>query len=159
MRGLALVSALALSACAGGRLITWEATSCREFAGPRPWSACVTRTKGSRNPDVLYYLHGGEDDERQWSKTTGYAELIRKRWQAKGFSPPAVAAVSFGRLWLLAEKNASPESGLFEEFTGTVMPTVESQLVERPRRRLLLGESMGGFNAAVLALKCTPGGL
>ena len=139
----ALLSALALSGCSGGRVISWESTSCRRFESPRPWGICVTKTKGSDNPDILYYLHGGGDDEREWSLKDNYSEVIRRRWEAKGFRAPVVAAISFGGEWLLAEKNLSPESGLLEEFAGTIMPQVESKLLAAPRKRLLVGESMG----------------
>jgi predicted esterase len=112
---------------------------------------CLTATQGSTNPDIIYYLHGGGSGEQAWALRRGYPELIRRRWQEMGFPPPVVATVSFGKEWLLIGQNSSPDSGLLEEFSRA-MNYVESRLGRVPRKRFLVGESMGAFNAAELAL-------
>lgn len=68
---------------------------------------------------------------------------------------PTVVSISFGPIWVLAEKNASPVSGLFEAMTKMVIPSIEHILGGLKGRRILVGESMGGFNSIQLALKTT----
>jgi pimeloyl-ACP methyl ester carboxylesterase len=143
--------AAALAGCAstkGPRILT----TCEKFKEPRQWAFCLTAAQGSTNPDIIYYLHGGGAGEYGWAARRGYPELVRRRWQAMSFQPPVVATVSFGKEWLLTEENNSPDSGLLDEF-GRAMNYIESRLGRVPRKRFLVGESMGAFNAAELALK------
>lgn len=62
-------------------------------------------------------------------------------------------AISYGPLWLLAEVNSSSKSGLFEQFAQRDFPEIETFLGGIRGKRLVMGESMGGFNAVQLALK------
>lgn len=128
-------------------------TQCVEVEKPLPWSYCLTTTEGSRNRDVLYHLHGKGLNEKTWTETDYYTGMVRTEWARKHVEPPTVVSLSFGPVWLLVEKNTSEASGLFEVFTKVVMPTVEKGLKRFSGRRLLVGESMGGFNATQLALK------
>lgn len=148
-----LLVLLLLAGCSHGRIIKWDQTSCRRYERPRPWGVCLTTSLSAGNADIVYHLHGAGGGEKDWSSESGYGAQVRRRWEATGFKPPAVAAVSFGPEWLLAERNASPDSGLFEEFEGQIIPEIDLLLDQPPRRRMLVGESMGGFNAAELALK------
>ena len=129
-------------------------TSCREEAGPRPWKYCVTTTAGSSNRTLLYFLHGHGHDAENWARSSDYKKGIRQDWKKTGFQAPVVVSISFGGFWLLIEKNQSSVSGLLEFFKSDIMPTVERDLaVVGTPRRLLMGESMGGFNAAQVVMK------
>jgi S-formylglutathione hydrolase FrmB len=132
-------------------------TECVDVAEPLPWKYCKTTTVGSRNPDVLYHFHGRGGNATHWTDNNYYTTLVRKEWARGRRQAPTVVSVSFGPVWLLVEKNQSPSSGLFEVFTKVVLPTVEKTLRPFSGRRLLVGESMGGFNASQVALKA--GGL
>lgn len=147
-RLLLLLAALASPARAAEPL-----TRCEDFKGPPAWSYCLTTTPGSANPDLLYYLHGKGGGKKSWASSRNYSAGIRSAWAEAGKDAPAVATVSFGSFWLLAGRNASAGSGLYEFFREKAMPLVESRLGAPPRSRLLLGESMGGFNGAELLLK------
>lgn len=128
-------------------------TECVNLTQPLPWSYCKTTTPGSHNRDLLYHFHGRGGSAKTWTDKDYYTELVRQEWTRRGFEPPTVVTVSFGPVWLLVEKNQSPASGLFEIFNKVVMPTVEKTLPRFSGRRLLVGESMGGFNATQIALK------
>ena len=129
-------------------------TSCRDEAGPRPWKYCVTTTAGSSNQTILYFLHGHGHDAENWARSGDYKKKIRQDWKAAGVQAPVVVSVSFGGFWLLVEKNQSSLSGLLEFFKSDIMPTVERDLaVQGVAHRLLMGESMGGFNAAQVVMK------
>lgn len=111
---------------------------------------CVTRTEGSANPDLLYFMHGLNQDEHAWGRRM---EEIPARWTERGVAAPTVVTISFGKTWILAEKNTSARSGLFETVVNEVFPEIEAALGGLRGRRLLAGMSMGGFNATQLFLK------
>lgn len=124
-------------------------------AGPVSWKFCVYTETGSRNQDVLYYFHGRGLDEKAWGDDGYYTGMVRKAWQAHGAGAPTVIAISFGKDWLLVPKNKSPYSGLLDAFTAAVVPTMEARIGGVKGRRILLGESMGGFNGTAVALRTT----
>ena len=68
-------------------------------------------------------------------------------------APPTVVSFSFGNEWLLASKNTSPVSGLFEFVIGEMIPSIEASLGGLRGRRLIMGESMGGINSLQLSLR------
>ena len=125
-------------------------TVCGREDGPTPWSYCLT-IPAKPSGDLLYYFHGGGGSERNWDDAQGYGRAVARVWRERGFPEPAVAAVSFGPSWLLGPPSTGPAGGLMNVFLDGVMPRLESRL-GAPRRRLLAGESMGGFNAAQLVL-------
>lgn len=124
---------------------------CENFSKPRPWSYCLTIEPGASR-DLLYYLHGAGQNERSWYDADNYTQAVRNAWKKSGKPLPSVASISFGGTWLLTSQNNLPESGLMDVFTEFVIPVIESRFTEPPERRLLMGESMGGFNAAQLVL-------
>ncbi len=128
-------------------------TDCVDVKEPIAWTYCKTETIGSRNRDLLYHFHGRGGKATFWTDKDYYTTLVRSEWARYGFHPPTVVSISFGPIWLLVEKNKSPDSGLLEVFQNVVMPTVEKSLKHFSGRRLLVGESMGGFNATQVALK------
>jgi len=123
---------------------------CEGFNTKKPWAYCLYKFKNSRSRDVLYLLHGAGGNAQQWIHNW---KTIRYLWRQRNMDAPTVISVSFGPYWALAEKNSSSFSGLFGFYTQSVMPFLESKLPFHVRRRLLLGESMGGFNAFQLVTK------
>ena len=123
---------------------------CTWFTNHKPYGYCVTKTVGSTNPDILYYMHGAGQNQRAWLK---HKTMIWKVWEDRGIDAPTVVTFSFGPIWLMAEKNKAKASGLFEFVADKLMPKVEAKLGGLKGRRLVVGESMGGFNAIQLAMK------
>jgi S-formylglutathione hydrolase FrmB len=115
-----------------------------------PVRYCVHRSQVGTNGDILYHLHGRNLDEQMWNDDTYYTALVQGEWQRSGVIPPTVVTISYGPTWLLAPKGEKPDSGLLEDFMAR-LPAIERDL-ENPRRRLLLGESMGGLNVLVAGL-------
>lgn len=110
---------------------------------------CVDRVAESVNPDVVYYFHGAYGSSEEWLNSN-YYRRIYDRW---GIRAPTVVSVSYGNLWLLAERNNSGYSGLYDHFVKMALPEIEKARALKPARRFLAGASMGGFNAAQLYLK------
>ncbi|MEO0499749.1 MAG: alpha/beta hydrolase-fold protein, partial [Pseudomonadota bacterium] len=115
-----------------------------------PIRYCVYEAKGGTNGDILYHLHGRNLDEQIWNDDTYYTSMVQAAWQRSRTLPPTVVTVSYGSTWLLAPKGAQPDSGLLEDFIER-LPAIEKRL-GAPKRRLLLGESMGGLNVLVAGL-------
>jgi hypothetical protein len=108
---------------------------------------------GDKNADVLYYLHGKDATADVWGQSGFWAQQLRDYWISKGEGAPTVVSVSFGGIWLLGPKTAAPGGfGSIELFTKRVMPMVEAKLGGIKGRRILLGDSMGGFNSVQLGL-------
>ena len=116
--------------------------------------ACVHHADRSKNPDILWFFHGATGNEGNWGDPE-YEEYvqIRERWKQRNLAPPTVISVSFGEHWMLtAPWGRSP--GLMKVFVELVMPNLERYAGGLgPGRRLLLGNSMGGYNASVMYLK------
>jgi pimeloyl-ACP methyl ester carboxylesterase len=91
--------------------------------------------------------------EKTWGETNYYPEMLRTYWKEQHWDAPRVIAVSFGPQWLLVDKNSSPMSGLLDLFMTRAIAFLEKKTGPVWGRRLLVGESMGGFNASVVAFK------
>ncbi|WBH17987.1 alpha/beta hydrolase-fold protein [Sphingomonas radiodurans] len=111
---------------------------------------CIYRASAGTNGDILYHLHGRNLDEQIWNDDTYFTALVQAAWQRSGVRPPTVVTLSYGPSWLLAAKGERPDSGLLDDFIKR-LPLIERAL-GAPRRRLLLGESMGGLNVLVAGL-------
>jgi pimeloyl-ACP methyl ester carboxylesterase len=155
--------ALTLLALTGAAWWTWQQLS-------RPWGAqavsfkpasrqcgnegqvryCVHRATGGVNGDVVYHLHGRNLEAEVWNDPTYFTALLQAYWQNAGLLPPTVISLSYGPVWLLAPKGQADSSGLLDTIWRDIS-AIEAR-VGRPKRRLLLGESMGGLNSLVLGL-------
>jgi hypothetical protein len=148
---------LSMSMAFGQPYFTWPDLGlkvdphCAVVAGKREARYCWQLGMASR--DILYYMHGKSANEKTWFADYSFGAFLRDQWYRRGRLTPTVVSVSFGGDWLLAPTNSGENSGLLELFVETVMPAIETSMGFRPRRRYVTGESMGGFNAAELALK------
>ena len=136
-------------AAPGKQKVSFEAAA-KQCSSAGSLRYCVYRAAAGTNRDIIYHLHGRNLDEHIWNDDTYYTAMIQDEWQRNGSRPPTVVTVSYGGTWLLAPKGAKPESGLLEDFMAR-LPEIESK-VGVPRRRILLGESMGGLNVLVAGL-------
>ena len=146
-----LLYALALLFTVGAQASQLQ-TTCGKIDTAPAFEYCVYKTVGSTNTDVMYYLHGAGQNVHAW-EIGGPGEDIRAQWEKAGKGAPTVVSLSYGPLWFLAKKNTSAVSGLYEDFIGRVLPTVEGSVLQRQvNKRLLFGISMGGFNSTQLYL-------
>ncbi len=131
--------------------------ACTALTQPVPVKYCVHKPTDSsgwfKNRDILYYFHGRNGNELRWSQEHYYTGEIQRDWKRRKKHAPTVVSISFGPIWLLAPKNQSPRSGLFEYVVGYLLPRIEKELGGVKGRRLLLGESMGGVNSLVLSMR------
>lgn len=115
-----------------------------------PLRYCVHRAVGGVNGDVVYHLHGRNLEAETWNDPSYFTAMVQAYWQNAGLLPPTVISLSYGPVWLLAPKGQAEHSGLLD----TIWPDIVAieDRVGKPRRRLLMGESMGGLNSLVLGL-------
>lgn len=111
---------------------------------------CVYRAKSGTNGDVVYHLHGRNLDEQVWNDDTYWTAMVQAQWQQAKIVPPMVVVVSYGPTWLLVPKGKKADSGLLEDFIAK-LPEIDKK-TGAPKRRLLLGESMGGLNVLIAGL-------
>lgn len=111
---------------------------------------CVYRAKAGTNGDVVYHLHGRNLDEQIWNDDSYWTSMVQANWQRAKVLPPTVVVVSYGSTWLLVPKGKQPDSGLLDDFV-TRLPDIEKK-TGVPKRRLLLGKSMGGLNVLIAGL-------
>ena len=111
---------------------------------------CVYRAKSGTNGDVVYHLHGRNLDEQIWNDDTYWTSMVQASWQQAKVMPPIVVVASYGPTWLLVSKGKQEVSGLLEDFM-TKLPEIDKR-TGTPKRRMLLGESMGGLNVLIAGL-------
>jgi hypothetical protein len=127
-----------------------QTTNCVWATQAKPFGYCVTKTTGSTNPDFVYYLHGAGLEQNAW---TSDKEPIWQYWNDHALNAPTVITLGFGPIFLLAQKNQAKASGLLEFVSDKYIPEIEKDLGGLKGRRILLGESMGGFNAIQMTMK------
>ena len=150
MRGLAAVLLL-LSGCAPAVMRRPPAVRADCGRGPG-FDYCLYVPEGQPPSDtVLYFMHGGGESASHWGRWRP-AEDLARAYRERGLPVPTVASISYGKLWVLTERGSSKDSGLLERFTDEAIPFIEAK-TGAPKRRLLWGLSMGGFNAVQLLLK------
>lgn len=112
----------------------------------------IYRAENGVSDDVIYHLHGRNLDASIWNDDTYFTSLVQAYWQRSSSKPPTVVVVSYGPVWLLTPKNSHAESELLDDFIAR-LPEIESKS-GNPKRRILLGESMGGLKVLILGLNC-----
>eukprot|EP01013_Petalomonas_cantuscygni_P028616 TRINITY_DN5267_c0_g1_i1.p2 TRINITY_DN5267_c0_g1~~TRINITY_DN5267_c0_g1_i1.p2 ORF type:complete len:232 (-),score=4.34 TRINITY_DN5267_c0_g1_i1:724-1419(-) len=111
---------------------------------------CINRDRRGTNGDIVYHLHGRNLDARIWNDDTYMTAMVQSEWQRTPALPPTVVTISYGPSWLLTPKGEKADSGLLDDLM-TRLPTIEAKIGE-PRRRMLMGESMGGLNVLIAGL-------
>lgn len=111
---------------------------------------CINQPAGARQGDVVYHLHGRKLDAQSWNDPTYFTAQVQGEWQRQGRAAPTVVTLSYGPEWLLTPRGQAQRSGLLDRI-GPQIEQIEARLGSA-RRRMLVGESMGGLNVLVLAL-------
>jgi hypothetical protein len=127
---------------------------CDEVHSSVTWNYCFSPGVGKNAQKLILHFHGGGLSEKSWFDPNDYAEQIRHYWKVNGIDAPSVVSVSFGQMWLLSKQSSLPQSGLYEVFKNEVFPFIEKTLMnDKVNDRLIIGESMGGFNAGTFAMQ------
>ncbi len=143
-----------LTSSRGDQKVTYVPSKKECFTGgpERSYKYCIhTPADGKTNGNIAYLLHGRNLDENTWNDDTFYTAMVQQYWTEHKLIPPTVVTVSFGPVWLIVPEGKQEKSGLLEVFVQNVIPTVEQRL-EKPIKRIVFGESMGGLNSLVLGL-------
>ena len=111
---------------------------------------CINRDLRGTNGDIVYHLHGRNLNERIWNDDTYFTAMLQEEFQRSRAMPPTVVTLSYGSTWLLTPKGEKAESGLLDDLMRR-LPVIEAR-IGQPRRRLLMGESMGGLNVLIAGL-------
>lgn len=161
---LAALAAASLCACAGprahfgraahylGYIATGKAPQTECWDAGR-YRACAFRSRSGPRDDraLVWFFHYADGDERSFEKI-GLARAFFARLARDGAAAPTVVGVSFGSHWLLSATEGRREVVLVSDFENSVLADVEKRLGV-PERRVAWGMSMGGYNAAELALR------
>jgi S-formylglutathione hydrolase FrmB len=115
------------------------------------FSYCVFPSSDINNKDLLIHFHGLHGGATTW-KTNAQYEQLRREVAGLGKSLPTVITVSLGKLWLLTEVAA--KNNRYASVMNSIVPFLENMAgFTGEGRRMLIGESMGGFNAMQVYLR------
>lgn len=128
-------------------------SNCGQLTSEPILKYCVHTPAERKSNDIVYYLHGAYNSELTWQDDIFYTAQIRQEWENKKLPLPTVISVSYGPLWILNVKNSSPVSGLLEAFTEDITKKIEKEVGPLKGRRIVFGDSMGGYNSVQLAFK------
>jgi pimeloyl-ACP methyl ester carboxylesterase len=106
-------------------------------------SYCHEYVPGSESKDVILWFHGLDGSQESWHNDNRRSYMEFK-------TAPHVISFSFGPRWFLTDVGFMYESRL-KVFTQELLPMVPRILGFEPQRKILMGESMGGFNVLRLA--------
>jgi pimeloyl-ACP methyl ester carboxylesterase len=110
---------------------------------------CINQVDRTRNQDIVYFFHGISANAESWFNK-GDTRSISKRWLLKGYEP-TVITISFGPAWMLVDNAKARTLPLFKDH---ILPFLENEVGGLGQgRRMLIGQSMGGFNAAEATLR------
>lgn len=119
--------------------------------GALNYSYCIHPSPDASNKDLLLHFHGLGGGANTWKNARNY-QRVRQHILNSGKSLPTVITISFGKLWLLTE--VVERNNRYGVVMNKILPYLEALAGFDGRgRRLLLGESMGGFNALQMFLK------
>ncbi len=121
---------------------------CASETDPIPWEYCVHHSPGSASGDLLVYFHGRRGNARWWNDATYYTGELYTHWRDRGTQPPTVVSISFGPLWVLSGENGAAFEGVIERSRDHAVDWAGHDF----DRLLVVGESMGGYNALLAGL-------
>lgn len=141
-----LLNFLALSVSANSEPVCGE----RALRNGLSFEYCIRMTDRTKTEDIVYFFHGLGGNAQTWFTQTEGTKWIDRHWAHKGYKP-TVVTLSFGEAWLLVNTEEYP---LLPAFASEIMPFLEGQVGGlRGGRRLLMGQSMGGFNSVQASLQ------
>jgi len=112
---------------------------------------CINKTVGSRSSDVIYFFHGVFGFSWFWNFRGKYKEVARAMYGITQ-DVPIVITISYGQAHILTPLlRGHRRTGLLEKTMNVAIPYLEEKY-EITGERYLLGDSMGGFNAATMYL-------
>jgi pimeloyl-ACP methyl ester carboxylesterase len=115
------------------------------LSGPT-FSWCID-SPDNPSGEILWFFHGAFQNEKAWHDFEKTA-AVRGEWQKLRAEEPTVISISYGSFWLLSD-----EAGGYDYFIQKILPFLEDKAGGVRGRRMLMGFSMGGFNAAQIIFR------
>lgn len=115
--------------------------------------ACVNVPEDWNNQDIVYYLHGSGGDAKEW-ETNPFFQQTMKLLQTQTQHRPVVVTISFGQWWVLKDFGNQEHPSLLNAYLR-IQKETEGEILQKsqPVHRILIGQSMGGFNSLLLLAK------
>ena len=111
---------------------------------------CIRNVDRTKTQDIIYFFHGLMGNEETWFTQKMGTGMLERKWHFRGYDP-TIVTISFGEVWLLVNNNKYP---LIPYFKDVIMPFLEKKVGGLGKgKRMLIGQSMGGFNAAQASLQ------
>lgn len=126
--------------------------------GGSSWSGyhwCVHKDPASRSKRAVVYLHGNGGSERSWPSDDN--QQLQELLNNSPEGAPAIITLSLGGSWFLSEEAGTFSRANLETLLEKALPEAEAKLGFTPSPRVLVGKSMGGFNATQLFAKAPAG--
>ncbi|MNK08050.1 putative esterase [compost metagenome] len=143
-----LISFLSITATAAPQIEDVDYSCDEEVTGDFDLKYCITKPEKTNSPDIIYFLHGLNGSERSWFRDVDKVSL-QALWIAKKYKP-TIISVSLGPQWLIIQ---TPEYPVLDLFMKDIFPRLEKKTGGlKNGRRILIGQSMGGFNGVQLAM-------
>jgi Predicted esterase len=121
----------------------------RQTLDEKSFRYCISEGNRRTTQDIIFFFHGMGRSERSYFQDCDTQKLQRRMHEAGYY--PTVITFSMGKEWILSEKK---NTSSIKFFTHRVIPYLEAKVGGlRNGQRILVGKSMGGFNAAVVGLK------
>ncbi len=109
------------------------------------YNACLTRDDSVAQDQLLYYFPGWREDEEAWFESS-MGKDIRRFWVERSGRTLPVITFSMG-----SETNIARDD--WPSLTlAQVLPEIERRFGVNPSKRLVLGKSLGGWNALQLVM-------
>jgi pimeloyl-ACP methyl ester carboxylesterase len=131
-----------------------SSTLCRNYKGPHlEAEVCLSIPNDWDKKDVVYYLHGLGGNAKIWD-TDPYLQQAMRVMKQQSLHRPLVVSVSFGPWWVLKDFGNEEHPSLLNAYLQ-IQKETEAELFKnrQPVRRILMGNSMGGFNSLLLLAK------
>ena len=136
-----------LSLCCASKAVAYYCH--RQTFENKTFRYCISKGDRERTRDIIVFFHGMGNNERSYFEDCD-TQKLQRRMNDNGYYP-TVITFSMGKEWILSEKK---NYSSIKFFTHRVLPYLEGKVGGlRDGHRILVGKSMGGFNAAVVDLK------
>lgn len=138
------------------KLIQYQMKRVESCGNYNEFKYCLYPGTGKNAEKMIYFFHGILGMENIWINNQTYLKM-QTEWSFNPEGRPTVVNISYGRIYLLTPKNERQHSGILDNWnTESISEFEKKELHFVPKKRFLLGNSMGGHNALNLYIKLYP---
>lgn len=138
------------------KLIQYEMKRVENCGNYNEFKYCLYPGTGKNAEKLIYFFHGILGMENIWVNNQTYLKM-QTEWSFNPEGRPTVVNISYGRIYLLTPKNERQHSGILDNWNAESISEFEKKALHLiPKKRYMLGNSMGGHNALNLYIKLYP---